>query len=310
MSQVSMRQLLEAGVHFGHRTRYWNPKMAPYIFGHRNKIHIINLEETLPLIKDAYNYISRLADNGGSIMFVGTKRAAREAIGKQARRAGMPYVNHRWLGGMLTNFKTVKNSIQRLHDLEQMIEDGSIKKLNKREGLDLQRERDKLDRGIGGIKEMTSLPDALFVVDVGFEKIAIDEARKLGIPVIAIVDTNCSPEGIDVVIPGNDDAIRAIRIYSEMVADAVLAGRGSKGDFTAAEDEFVEVPDEGLEHAPGKPAASEAAAETRENLATRNTVIQESESESEPGATASPSDVAAVTPEDRKDADPQENADK
>ena len=226
MSQISMRQLLEAGVHFGHRTRYWNPKMAPYIFGHRNKIHIINLEETLPLFKDAYNYISRLSANGGNVMFVGTKRAAREAVGKQAQRCGMPFVNHRWLGGMLTNFKTVKNSIQRLHDLEQMIEDGSIRKLNKREALDLYRERDKLERGIGGIKEMTSLPDALFIIDVGFEKIAVDEARKLGIPVIAVVDTNCSPENIDVVIPGNDDAIRAIRIYTEMVADAVLAAGG------------------------------------------------------------------------------------
>ncbi|ERJ19918.1 30S ribosomal protein S2 [Salinisphaera shabanensis T35B1] len=301
MSQISMRQLLEAGVHFGHRTRYWNPKMAPYIFGHRNKIHIINLEETLPLFKDAYNYISRLSANGGNVMFVGTKRAAREAVGKQAQRCGMPFVNHRWLGGMLTNFKTVKNSIQRLHDLEQMIEDGSIRKLNKREALDLYRERDKLERGIGGIKEMTSLPDALFIIDVGFEKIAVDEARKLGIPVIAVVDTNCSPENIDVVIPGNDDAIRAIRIYTEMVADAVLTGRGSKGDFTGQEDGTVEVQAQGADHEPGKPAEAQAASE-----ATQNSVIQESQGEAEPTATASLGDVASVPSEKPEQADPKQ----
>ncbi|WP_423820793.1 30S ribosomal protein S2 [Salinisphaera sp. SPP-AMP-43] len=299
MSEVSMRQLLEAGVHFGHRTRYWNPKMGPYIFGQRNKIHIINLEQTLPLIKDAYNYISRLSANGGNIMFVGTKRAAREAIGKQAQRAGMPFVNYRWLGGMLTNFKTVKNSIQRLHDLEQMIEDGSIRKLSKREGLDLYRERDKLERSIGGIKDMTSLPDALFVIDVGFEKIAIDEARKLGIPVVAVVDTNCSPKGIDVVIPGNDDAIRAIRIYSEMAADAVLAGRGSKGDFTGGEEDIVEVQAEGASHEPGKPAEAQEEAKI-----TQNSVIQESQGESEPRATASLGDVASVPAEEPEESDP------
>jgi len=286
MSEVSMRQLLEAGVHFGHRTRYWNPKMAPYIFGHRNKIHIINLEETLPLFKEAYDYISRLAANGGSIMFVGTKRAAREAVGKQARRAGMPYVSHRWLGGMLTNFKTVRNSIQRLHDLEQMFEDGSVNKLVKREQLSRQRELDKLERSIGGIKEMTSLPDALFVIDVGYERIAVDEARKLGIPIVAVVDTNCSPDGIDVVIPGNDDAIRAIRIYTQMAADAVLAGRGSKGEFTAeSEDDFVEIRDE--EVGDEQPAVEQAAEPIH------NTVIQESESEAAPLATAQLGAVAA-----------------
>jgi small subunit ribosomal protein S2 len=293
-----MRQLLEAGVHFGHRTRYWNPKMAPYIFGHRNKIHIINLEETLPLIRDAYNYISRLAANGGSILFVGTKRAAREAIGKQAQRCGMPFVNHRWLGGMLTNFKTVKNSIQRLHDLEQMIEDGSIRRLSKREALDLYRERDKLQRSIGGIKEMTSLPDALFVIDVGFEKIAVDEAHKLGIPVVAVVDTNCSPDGIDVVIPGNDDAIRAIRIYTEMVADAVLAGRGSKGEFSGA-DELVEIQEQGAAHEPGKPAAAQDA-----SRAAQNSVLRESQGETEPAATATLGDVAAVPAEEPQEKDP------
>tara|TARA_B100000678_G_scaffold100922_1_gene84191 strand:- start:382 stop:1296 length:915 start_codon:yes stop_codon:yes gene_type:complete len=299
MSDISMRQLLEAGVHFGHRTRYWNPKMAPFIFGHRNKIHIINLEETLPLIKDAYNYISRLAANGGNVMFVGTKRAAREAVGKQAQRAGMPFVNYRWLGGMLTNFKTVKNSIQRLHDLDQMIEDGSIRKLNKREALDLYRERDKLERSIGGIKEMTSLPDALFVIDVGFEKIAIDEARKLGIPVVGVVDTNCSPENIDVVIPGNDDAIRAIRIYTQMVADAILTGRGSKGQFSGDEDNVVETQEAGDQHEPGKPAEAQA-----ESKATQNSVIQESQGEAEPTATASLGDVAAVPAEEPTEVDP------
>lgn len=292
MSQVSMRQLLEAGVHFGHRTRYWNPKMAPYIFGHRNKIHIINLEETLPLLKEARNYVSRLAANGGRIMFVGTKRAARDAIGTQARRCGMPYVNHRWLGGMLTNFKTVKKSIQRLHDLEQMIEDGSIRKLSKKEGLELTRERDKLERSIGGIKEMTSLPDALFVIDVGFEKIAVDEARKLGIPVVGVVDTNCSPDDVDVVIPGNDDAIRAIRIYTEAIADAVIDGRASSVRPAATEEveEYVE------ETAAGGGSGTDTEAESAEDDSgpTQNTVIQESETEAEPAATAALGDVAAV----------------
>ncbi len=282
MSDISMRQLLEAGVHFGHRTRYWHPRMAPYIFGHRNKIHIINLEQTLPLIREAYNYVSRLAANGGTIMFVGTKRAARESVGEQAKRAGMPFVNHRWLGGMLTNFKTVRNSIQRLHDLEKMIEDGSIRKLSKREGLDLYRERDKLERSIGGIKEMTSLPDALFVIDVGFENIAVAEAKKLGIPVVAVVDTNCAPDKIDVVIPGNDDAIRAIRIYASTMADAVIAGRGSKGNFTGFDD-TIEVSADGASHDSGQSAEAEP---------TQNSVIQESLGESEPAATASLGDVA------------------
>lgn len=284
MSQVSMRQLLEAGVHFGHRTRYWNPKMDPYIFGHRSKIHIINLEQTLPLLREAHNYVSRLASNGGEIMFVGTKRAASEAIETQARRCGMPFVSHRWLGGMLTNFKTVKNSIQRLHDLDQMIEDGSINKLSKKEGLQLTRERDKKERSLGGIKDMTSLPDALFVVDVRFESIAVDEARKLGIPVIAVVDTNCSPDKVDVVIPGNDDAIRAIRIYSEVMADAVIAGRGSVTPNAGATDgDYVEVT------ASAPPAQSQAAADT-----TNNTVVQESDTPAEPEATASLGDVAAT----------------
>ncbi len=308
MTDVSMRELLEAGVHFGHRTRYWNPKMEPYIFGHRNKIHIINLEETLPLLKDAYNYVSRLAANGGKLMFVGTKRAARDAIGTQAARCGMPYVNHRWLGGMLTNFKTVKNSIQRLHDLEQMIEDGSIRKVSKKEGLELSRERDKLERGIGGIKDMTSLPDALFVVDVGFENIAVDEARKLGIPVVAVVDSNCSPDKVDMVIPGNDDAIRAIRIYSQVMADAVIAGRGISVRPDDSGD-YVEVD----ETEAAAPAAAEPEARPEPQgeapRVTQNTVFQESEAEAEPAATASLEDVAAVDAEAKPEGD-DDTADK
>ncbi|MBR9813631.1 30S ribosomal protein S2 [bacterium] len=227
MATITMRQLLEAGVHFGHRTRYWNPQMEPYIYGHRNKIHIINLEQTLPMLKDAHSYVSRLAANGGRIMFVGTKRAAGDAIKAEAERCGMPYVNQRWLGGMLTNFKTVKASIRRLEELERMVEDGSIEKVTKKEGLLLKRELAKLQRSIGGIKEMNSLPDALFVIDVGYEKIAVQEAKKLGIPVVAIVDTNNSPDGLDCIVPGNDDAIRAIRVYTGLMADAVIDGRGT-----------------------------------------------------------------------------------
>ena len=227
MTQITMRQLLQAGVHFGHRTRYWNPRMAPYIFGARNNIHIINLEETLPLMRDAHNYVSRLAANGGQVMFVGTKRAAGEVMESEAKRCGMPYVTHRWLGGMLTNFKTVKQSIKRLIDIETMFETGQAARLHKKEQLGLTREMEKLAKSLGGIKEMTSLPDALFIVDIGYEKIAIQEAKKLGIPVIAVVDTNCSPDDVDIVIPGNDDAIRAIRLYAQVIADAVIDGRGT-----------------------------------------------------------------------------------
>jgi small subunit ribosomal protein S2 len=254
MSQVTMRQLLEAGVHFGHRTRYWNPKMAPYIFGHRNKIHIVNLEQTLPMLRDAHSYVSRLAANGGKILFVGTKRAAREAIQNEATRAGMPYVNHRWLGGMLTNFKTVKGSIKRLVELEQMIEDGSINRISKKEQLQLNRELEKLQRSLGGIKTMTSLPDALFVVDVGHENIAVQEAGKLGIPVVGVVDTNNSPDGVAVVIPGNDDAIRAIRLYAAVLADAVIDGKGSV--TTARKDDSADA-------AEGEPAAAKVKAKPK-----------------------------------------------
>lgn len=228
MSNVTMRQMLEAGVHFGHQTRYWNPKMSPYIFGHRNKIHIVNLEKTLPLYKDAMNFVGKLASNGGKIMFVGTKRSARETVREEAERCNMPYVNHRWLGGMLTNFKTIKQSIRRLKELEGMAEDGSMDtRFNKKEALGLKREMEKLSRSLGGIKNMNGLPDALFVIDVGHEKIAIAEANKLGIPVIGVVDTNNEPDGVDYVIPGNDDAIRAIQLYVMGASAAVLEGKAT-----------------------------------------------------------------------------------
>ncbi len=225
MSNVTMRQMLEAGVHFGHQTRYWNPKMGAYIFGQRNKIHIINLEKTLPLYLEAVSYLGKLAANGGKVLFVGTKRAAHEPIREQAIRCGMPYVNHRWLGGMLTNFQTVRKSIQRLKDLEAMFEDGTIDRFGKKEALTLSRERDKLELSLGGIKNMNGLPDALFVIDVGHERIAITEANKLAIPVVGVVDTNNDPSSIDYVVPGNDDAIRAVRLYIEGVASAILEGR-------------------------------------------------------------------------------------
>jgi small subunit ribosomal protein S2 len=244
MANVTMRQMLEAGVHFGHQTRYWNPKMAPYIFGARGKIHIINLEKTLPLLNDSMNFISKLAARRGTVMFVGTKRAASGAIEEEARRCGMPFVSHRWLGGMLTNYRTIRESVKRLKQLETMHEDGSAAHLVKKEVLQLTRERAKLEKSLGGIKEMKSLPDALFVIDVSHEDIAVKEARKLGIPVIAIVDTNCSPDNIDYVIPGNDDAIRSIRLYAQLAADAVLEGRASVPQIEVS-DEFVELDAEG-----------------------------------------------------------------
>jgi small subunit ribosomal protein S2 len=241
---VTMRQMLEAGVHFGHQTRYWNPKMAEYIFGHRNKIHIVNLEKTLALYQQAMAYIRQLAANKGAVLFVGTKRQARDIIAEEARRCGMPYVDSRWLGGMLTNFKTVKASVKRLKDLETMRDDGTFDKMNKREALTLQRELAKLDKSLGGIKEMNSLPDALFVVDVGYHKIAVTEAMKLGIPIVAVVDTNHSPLGIAHVIPGNDDSSRAIRLYARGAADAILEGRSQViQEIVQAGDEFVEVSD-------------------------------------------------------------------
>ncbi len=245
MSQFSMRQMLEAGVHFGHQTRYWNPKMAPFIFGQRNKIHIINLERTVPLYEKACAFIKSVVADGGKVLFVGTKRAAREAIQSEADRCGMPYVSHRWLGGMLTNFKTIKQSIKRLEELEQMEADGSFEQLIKKEVLGLKREQAKLERTLGGIKEMPSLPDAVFVIDVDHEKIAVHEARKLGIPVVAVVDTNCSPDEVDYLIPGNDDAMRAAQLYAAGICEAVLEGKESLPTVPVGDDEFVELDAQG-----------------------------------------------------------------
>ena len=245
MADVTMRQMLEAGVHFGHQTRYWNPKMSPFIFGDRNKIHIINLEMSLPLAREAAAFIKGTVADGGKVLFVGTKRAAREAMQTHAKRCNMPFVSQRWLGGMLTNYKTIRQSVKRLMTLEQMAEDGSFDGLTKKEVLGLSREQEKLERSLGGIKEMRSVPDALFVIDVGHEDIAIREAQKLGIPVVAVVDTNCSPEGIDYVIPGNDDAMRAIELYAALIADAVLDGKASLPEVALGDDDFVELDADG-----------------------------------------------------------------
>jgi small subunit ribosomal protein S2 len=254
MSDVSMRQMLEAGVHFGHQTRYWSPKMRPFIYGDRNKIHIINLEQTLPMFNDALNYIGQVVGNGGTIMMVGTKRAASKLVKEAAERAATPYVNHRWLGGMLTNYKTVNNSIKRLKELDTQLVEGKMTRLSKKESLTLDRERIKLERSLGGIKNMQGLPDVLFVVDVKSEYIAVSEANKLGIPVVAVVDTNCTPDGIDYVIPGNDDAIRAIQLYVESVADAIIEARQAAQlavpKHLSGSDEYVEVSDEAVVETP------------------------------------------------------------
>ena len=265
MADVTMRQMLEAGVHFGHQTRFWHPKMAPYIFGERNKIHIVNLEKTLPLFNEATNYLGRMAARRATILMVGTKRSAQDAIREEATRCGMPYVNKRWLGGMLTNFKTVRQSIARLKELEQMEERGALDRMSKKEALGYRREMAKLDASLAGIKNMDGLPDVMFVIDVGYEKIAISEAQKLGIPVVAVVDTNCSPDGVDYVIPGNDDAIRSIRLYTRAVADAIIDARLAAHESLASEagDEFVELDAEGnpvlKPDAEGKPARRAAA---------------------------------------------------
>lgn len=253
MPQVTMRQMLEAGVHFGHQTRYWNPKMGPYIFGARGKIHIINLEKTLPLFNDAMNFISGIAQKRGTILFVGTKRSARESLKEEAIRCGMPYMSQRWLGGTLTNFRTLKGSISRLKELEAAETDGTFERLVKHEVLSLRRERDKLEASLGGIKAMNRLPDALFVIDIGHEEIAVQEAKKLGIPVVAVVDSNYDPNLVDYAIPGNDDAIRAVQLYTRAVADAVLEGKAAAPiQANAGDDEFVEL------DAEGKPIAKEA----------------------------------------------------
>ena len=269
MSQVSMRDLLQAGAHFGHQTRYWNPKMDQYIFGARNKIHIINLEHTVPAFNDALGLVQRLAGNKNKILFVGTKRAAGKIIKEQAQRAGMPYVSHRWLGGMLTNYKTIRASIKRLRELEAQQADGTFARLTKKEALMRTRDMEKLERSIGGIKDMGGLPDALFVVDVDHERIAITEANKLGIPVIGIVDTNSDPDGVDYIIPGNDDAIRAIKLYVTAVADACLAGRAESGEAVVLKDEFVEeTASEPAEDAAPETAETAEAAETAATVET------------------------------------------
>jgi len=266
-----MRQMLEAGVHFGHQTRYWSPKMGPYIFGERNKIHIFNLERTVPLMEEAQNFLSSLASRNGIVLFVGTKRAARDAVREAAQSCGMPYVNRRWLGGMMTNFKTVKHSIGRLKELETMFEDGSMNKLNKKERLERERERERLERSLGGIKDMPRLPDALFVVDVGQEDIAVAEARKLGIPVVGVVDSNNSPDGVDYIIPGNDDALRAIQLYVQAAAEAIQTGKSLAPGVAESTDEFVEIDESGRPRAAAskkkaasgsKAASGDAAAET------------------------------------------------
>ena len=245
MADVSMRRMLEAGVHFGHQTRFWNPKMSQFIFGERNKIHIINLEMTLPLYKRAAEFVRKLVADGGTLLFVGSKRAARDAIAAEAQRCGMPYVSQRWLGGMLTNFKTIRQSIKRLRELEELTEAGTSTEFTKKEMLKLVRERDKLERALGGIKTMDKLPDAVFIIDVGHEEIAVRVARKLAVPVVAVVDTNCSPEGIEYPIPGNDDAMRAIQLYAEGIADAVLDGKASIPEVPTGDDEFVELDEAG-----------------------------------------------------------------
>jgi len=282
MVDITMRQMLEAGVHFGHQTRYWDPKMAPYIFGKRNKIHIINLEKTMPLFVDAMNYLGKLASKGGTILVVGTKRSARDVVKEESLRCGMPYVNQRWLGGMLTNFKTVKISINRLKELESMEVDGGFDKLNKKEALMRTRERIKLDKSLGGIKDIRTIPDAMFVLDVGYEKIAVNEARKLGIPVIAVVDSNNSPDGVDYVIPGNDDAIRAIQLYTVAAADAILEGKASTA--TAAQDsndEFVEVDTA----AAAKPVAETKPAAPAPKPAPKESVVEKAGADAKPAET-------------------------
>ena len=303
MADVTMRQMLEAGVHFGHQTRYWNPKMAPFIFGERNKIHIINLEKSLPMAREACAFVKATVADGGTVLFVGTKRAAREAVRTHAARCEMPFVSQRWLGGMLTNYKTIRQSVKRLVTLEQMAEEGGFEGLTKKEVLGLSREQEKLERSLGGIKNMRSLPDVMFVVDVDHEDIAIREARKLGIPVVAVVDTNCSPDGIDYIIPGNDDAMRAIELYTGLIADAALEGKASLPEVVLGEDEFVELDEEGKpkksakKKGAKKPAGKKKAARkpaVKKKAAKKVAAKDEGEAE----------DTAADTAEDKADDKP------
>ncbi|MFZ9085962.1 MAG: 30S ribosomal protein S2 [Steroidobacteraceae bacterium] len=291
MASVTMRQMLEAGVHFGHQTRFWNPKMGPYLFGERNRIHIINLEKTLPLYNEAAAFVKSVASDGGRVLFVGTKRSARDAVKEEAARAGMPYVNQRWLGGMLTNFKTIRQSIKRLQEIEELRDSGALDRRGKKEAQSLRRELDKLERSLGGIKDMPGLPDVLFVIDVGHEQIALSEARKLGIPVVAVVDSNCSPEGVDYMIPGNDDAMKAIRLYAAGIADAVLEGRASVPEVPAGEDDFVELDEEGnvrRKAAPGRAAPRKQPAAATRRKAPRATARRAASPEGEAEAAAAP----------------------
>jgi small subunit ribosomal protein S2 len=296
MASVTMRQMLEAGVHFGHQTRFWNPKMGPYLFGERNRIHIINLEKTLPLYNEAAAFVKSVASDGGRVLFVGTKRSARDAVKEEAARAGMPYVNQRWLGGMLTNFKTIRQSIKRLQEIEELRDSGALDRRGKKEAQGLRRELDKLERSLGGIKDMPGLPDVLFVIDVGHEQIALSEARKLGIPVVAVVDSNCSPEGVDYMIPGNDDAMKAIRLYAAGIADAVLEGRASVPEVPAGEDDFVELDEEGnvrRKAAPGRAAPRKQPAAATRRKAPRATARRAASPEGEAEAAAAPAGDAA-----------------
>ena len=297
MTSMSMRQMLEAGVHFGHQTRFWNPKMAPFIFGERNRIHIINLEKSLPLYLEAAAFVKNLVADGGRVLFVGTKRSAREAVAREATRCGMPYVSHRWLGGMLTNFKTIRQSIRRLAEIDEMAANGLLDQRSKREAMMMRREREKLDRSLGGIREMDGLPDVLFVVDVGHEKIAIHEAQKLGIPVVAIVDTNCSPDGISYVIPGNDDAMRAIELYAGGIADAVIEGRATLPDVPVGEDEFVELDEE------GKPRPKGAGQKRRVAPARKKVPVRrKTAAESDVAPEAAAAELAEADPEESPEA--------
>jgi len=294
MTDVSMRQMLEAGVHFGHQTRFWSPKMAPYIFGARNKIHIINLERTLPMFRDALNFLGSVAADRGKILFVGTKRQAGKVVREQAQRCNCPYVDHRWLGGMLTNFKTVKNSIARLVELDEMVSSGATMGLTKKETLMLERERAKLDRSLSGIRDMKGLPDALFVIDVDHERIAVSEARKLGIPVVGVCDTNSSPEGIDYLIPGNDDAIRAIRLYLQEAADAVLEARAAAAPVLQGDaDDYVEVSDDPQD--PPVDSGVSGEAETADTAAAGGSTSAESDTDGSAAGAAAGSDSSAET---------------
>ena len=306
MADVTMRQMLEAGVHFGHQTRFWNPQMAPFIFGERNKIHIINLEKSLPMAREACAFIKGTVADGGTILFVGTKRAARDSVRENAIRCSMPFVSQRWLGGMLTNYKTIRQSVKRLINLEQMAEENAFEGLTKKEILGLSREQEKLERSLGGIKEMKSLPDVMFVIDVDHENIAVREAQKLGIPVVAVVDTNCSPKGVDYVIPGNDDAMRAIGLYTALIADAVLEGKASLPEVALGEDDFVELDEEGnvKKKTARKKTAKKASKKTaKKTAAKKKASVKKAE---EPKAEEPKADAAKADKKEEADAAPTE----